>query len=151
MYMCQLGTISSKKKTHILKKNNIGANKKIFETKKKHFSSQKKQNKSTLKIFPFFYDAHCPLHLGLYYIHKNYILHRDMKTANILVTKEGKLKLADFGLARAIGKFSYEPVYFAFCHTKVHKHTITLTVKVILSPSSLSDNSIYDYGWQSIA
>lgn len=40
---------------------------------------------------------------GLYFIHKNLILHRDMKTANILVTKEGKLKLADFGLARAIG------------------------------------------------
>lgn len=39
---------------------------------------------------------------GLYFIHKNLILHRDMKTANILVTKEGKLKLADFGLARAI-------------------------------------------------
>jgi serine/threonine protein kinase len=40
---------------------------------------------------------------GLYFIHKNFILHRDMKTANILVTKEGKLKLADFGLARAVG------------------------------------------------
>lgn len=39
---------------------------------------------------------------GLFYIHKNSILHRDMKTANILVTKEGTLKLADFGLARAI-------------------------------------------------
>ena len=38
---------------------------------------------------------------GLYYIHSNKILHRDMKAANILITKMGILKLADFGLARA--------------------------------------------------
>jgi len=38
---------------------------------------------------------------GLYYIHSNKILHRDMKAANILITKLGILKLADFGLARA--------------------------------------------------
>lgn len=38
---------------------------------------------------------------GLYYIHYNKILHRDMKAANILITKRGILKLADFGLARA--------------------------------------------------
>ena len=38
---------------------------------------------------------------GLYYIHSNKILHRDMKAANILITKTGVLKLADFGLARA--------------------------------------------------
>ena len=38
---------------------------------------------------------------GLYYIHHNKILHRDMKAANILITKAGVLKLADFGLARA--------------------------------------------------
>ena len=41
---------------------------------------------------------------GLYYIHSNNVLHRDMKAANILITKNGTLKLADFGLARAISK-----------------------------------------------
>ena len=40
---------------------------------------------------------------GLDFIHKSQVLHRDMKAANILVTKEGKLKLADFGLARVVG------------------------------------------------
>ncbi|XP_060577434.1 cyclin-dependent kinase 9-like, partial [Ruditapes philippinarum] len=39
---------------------------------------------------------------GLYYIHTNKILHRDMKAANILITKQGVLKMADFGLARAL-------------------------------------------------
>nr|AGH55868.1 Cyclin dependent kinase 9 [Brachionus manjavacas] len=48
---------------------------------------------------------------GLYYIHKNFILHRDMKTANILVTKEGKLKLADFGLARAVAQTNSSAKY----------------------------------------
>ncbi|KAF6024375.1 Cdk9 [Bugula neritina] len=38
---------------------------------------------------------------GLFFIHRNKILHRDMKAANILITKKGILKLADFGLSRA--------------------------------------------------
>ncbi|XP_029341079.1 cyclin-dependent kinase 9-like [Acyrthosiphon pisum] len=38
---------------------------------------------------------------GLYYMHTNKILHRDLKTSNILVTKEGILKIADFGLSRS--------------------------------------------------
>eukprot|EP00164_Ancoracysta_twista_P001864 GFYU01002452.1.p1 GENE.GFYU01002452.1~~GFYU01002452.1.p1 ORF type:complete len:331 (+),score=42.58 GFYU01002452.1:539-1531(+) len=40
---------------------------------------------------------------GVAYIHRLRILHRDLKPQNILVSKEGKVKLADFGLARAAG------------------------------------------------
>lgn len=39
---------------------------------------------------------------GLNKIHVSHILHRDMKAANVLITKEGCLKLADFGLARPL-------------------------------------------------
>ncbi|CAK5044890.1 unnamed protein product [Meloidogyne enterolobii] len=43
---------------------------------------------------------------GLNKIHKSNILHRDMKSANVLITAGGVLKLADFGLARLmISKF----------------------------------------------
>jgi len=38
---------------------------------------------------------------SLYFIHSQKILHRDMKAANVLITRQGVLKLADFGLARA--------------------------------------------------
>lgn len=37
---------------------------------------------------------------GLAYIHVKGVLHRDLKAANLLVTANGTLKLADFGLAR---------------------------------------------------
>lgn len=37
---------------------------------------------------------------GLSYCHKQGVLHRDLKAANLLVDNTGNLKLADFGLAR---------------------------------------------------
>ncbi|KAI1285866.1 Cyclin-dependent kinase 7 [Halotydeus destructor] len=40
---------------------------------------------------------------GLQYLHKNWILHRDMKPNNLLLGPDGVLKLGDFGLAKAFG------------------------------------------------
>jgi serine/threonine protein kinase len=37
---------------------------------------------------------------GMNYIHKQSILHRDIKSGNLLLTKDGVLKIADFGLGR---------------------------------------------------
>ena len=37
------------------------------------------------------------------YLHKNWILHRDLKTSNILMNNRGQIKIADFGMARYYG------------------------------------------------
>ncbi|TPX70584.1 hypothetical protein SpCBS45565_g01673 [Spizellomyces sp. 'palustris'] len=38
---------------------------------------------------------------GILYLHQRNILHRDMKSANILIDNSGNLRIADFGLARS--------------------------------------------------
>ena len=41
---------------------------------------------------------------GLVSCHKVAVLHRDLKSANLLVSREGVLKIADFGLSRKVAK-----------------------------------------------
>ncbi|KAI4148505.1 MAG: hypothetical protein LQ340_005062 [Diploschistes diacapsis] len=40
---------------------------------------------------------------GIRYCHAHRVLHRDLKPQNLLIDKDGNLKIADFGLARAFG------------------------------------------------
>jgi len=53
---------------------------------------------------------------GVAYCHHHRVLHRDLKPQNLLLNREGDLKLADFGLARAFGipvrSYTHEGEFF---------------------------------------
>ena len=47
-------------------------------------------------------DVACQLARGLQYAHDQGLVHQDVKTSNVLMTKDGVAKVTDFGLSKAI-------------------------------------------------
>ena len=40
---------------------------------------------------------------GVAFLHHRWVIHRDLKTSNLLYSNNGQLKICDFGLARQFG------------------------------------------------
>ncbi|KXN70308.1 Pkinase-domain-containing protein [Conidiobolus coronatus NRRL 28638] len=70
--------------------------------------------------------------IALNYIHKQDIIHRDIKAANILLTEAGQVQLCDFGIAREISLNSLQR--YSFVGTPYW-----------MAPEVIREGSVYDF------
>lgn len=84
--------------------------------------------------------------LGTLFCHQRRVLHRDLKPQNLLIDRKGTIKLADFGLARAIGvpvrvythevRFAVSILGFGPCHQETNAHA-SYKMSILLSSQTL--------------
>jgi serine/threonine protein kinase len=70
--------------------------------------------------------------LALAYLESKNVVHRDIKSANILVTPDGTVKLCDFGLARVV-------------YDKNHQLTPRVVTRWYRAPELLMLDNYYSY------
>ena len=90
--------------------------------------------------FPTFLNVFRQILNGLKAAHQNRILHRDLTPNNILIRKDGTVKILDFGLAKALGDHVYQGEF-------IFSGTMTYVAPEVLSgeaPSISSD--LYSVG-----
>ncbi|WUR03107.1 protein kinase C-like [Vairimorpha necatrix] len=74
-----------------------------------HHVSKKKFSLKNIKLFA------CEILMGLEFLHKNEVIYRDLKLNNILLTRDGHIKLCDFGLCKE--NMKPQNITYTFCGT----------------------------------
>lgn len=77
---------------------------------------------------------------GMAYLHAKSYMHRDVKAANILIDNKGRVKIADFGLAR---KFMEPVPSEEGINPAVHRYTGTVVTRWYRSPELLLGEHYY--------
>lgn len=93
------------------------------------FTLAKALRQGPLKLSDTLHIAH-QVCSGLVEAHRNYIVHRDIKVENIMISYRNEVKILDFGLARAVGGDFKEP------------KTLTRTGMIVGSAGSMAPEQI---------
>ncbi len=97
---------------------------------------------------------------GIRYCHSHRVLHRDLKPQNLLIDREGNLKLADFGLARAFGvplrtythevSFLFQDLQVTSMTDLVGRHTVVPITRDSARRSTILDRSGHVVNWRNL-